>query len=201
MRQFIITQSQRLYRIGLLLAAFIFIMGAGVYYHKTSPEHFAIVVDGILYRSALLRPNNLNMVIDHYGIKTIVDLSAGQDPKREALHQEEARICRKKGVAWINISMPAETPPTENQVTQWLSLLKNPVNHPILIHCTHGVVRTGMMVAIYKMEFKQTDNRKAFADLPTFGHDWGKNVQEYILNYAPRAMAETDTSGKSIDPV
>ena len=90
MLQYIITQSQRLYRIGLLLAAFIFMMGAGVYYHKTAPEHFAVVADGILYRSALLRPNNLNMVIDHYGIKTIVDLSAGQDPKREPLHQGEA---------------------------------------------------------------------------------------------------------------
>ena len=149
MLPFIINCGRKHYRIGMLLAVVIFISGAGIYHHKTSPEHFVVVEDGVLYRSALLNPKNLNKVIDHYGIKTVVDLSAGYDPKREALHQEEARICKGKEINWVNISMPAETPPTENQITQWLNLLKKPANHPILVHCTHGVVRTGMMVAIF----------------------------------------------------
>ena len=201
MSPFKINFGRRKYRIGLLLAAFLFISGAGIYHHKTAPEHFAVVEDGVLYRSALLSPDNLNKVIDHYGIKTVVDLSAGHDPKRETLHQEEARACRAEGVAWVNISMPAETPPTGNQIAQWLDLLKNPVNRPVLVHCTHGVVRTGMMVSIYEMEFNQTDNRETFDGLPTFGHEWEKNVQEYILNYTPGALARHKTGKSSIDPV
>lgn len=188
MFQFIINRIRKLYWVGLLLAAAVLISGAGVYYHKTRPEHFSVVEDGVLYRSALLDSGNLNKVLDRYGIKTVVDLSAYHDRKREALHQEEARICREKGVNWVPLSMRSQTPPTGQQVTQWLDLLKNPENHPILVHCTHGVVRTGIMVAIYEIEFKRADNQHVFSELLSFCHDrhtYDKVIQEFILNYVP----------------
>jgi tyrosine-protein phosphatase SIW14 len=201
MFHFVAKHSRKLFRIGLLLAVVALTSGAGVYHHKTSPEHFAVVEDGVLYRSALLTPGNLNKVLDRYGIKTVVDLSVYLDPKREDLHQQEARRCREKGVVWIPLSMPVEKPPTGEQISQWLDLLKNPENHPILVHCTHGVVRTGMMVAIYEMELKKEDNRQVFSRLPTFGHEWEEEIREFILNYDPRMQAKKYTGNKAIDPV
>ena len=40
----------------LLMIALILVAGAEIYHHKTGPRHFAVVEDGILYRSALLKP-------------------------------------------------------------------------------------------------------------------------------------------------
>jgi tyrosine-protein phosphatase SIW14 len=193
-------RRQKFYRVGILLAAALVIMGAEVYYHETGPEHFAVVEDGVLYRSALLTPDNLKRVLDRYGIRTVVDLSAYNDPKRKSLHEEEARACRSMGVTWVPLSLPPEKPPGEDQISRWLDLMKNPVNHPVLVHCTHGIVRTGMMTAIYEMELKGADSRQTFPELPTFGHDWDDNIREFILNYKPRVMARVSTENSAIDP-
>ncbi|MEW6077819.1 MAG: tyrosine-protein phosphatase [Thermodesulfobacteriota bacterium] len=201
MLQFITNRRQKFYWTVMLLAAMMVILGTTIYHLETRPEHFVVVEDGVLYRSALLTPDNLNKVLDRYGIKTVVDLSAEHDRKRKALHEEESRICRNKGVAWIPLSLPPETPPDDMQIARWLDLMKNPGNHPVLVHCTHGVVRTGMMTAIYEMELRGTNNRQTFAGLPTFGHDWEDNVREFILNYSPRSTARINMEEKTIDPV
>ena len=201
MFQLIDGKGKRLARAVIVLAAMLVMSGAGIYHHKTGPEHFAVVDDGILYRSALLTPNNLERVLDRYSIKTVVDLSAEHDPKRQALHEEEAGICRTKGVVWLSLSLPPETPPDDTQISRWLDLMRNPANHPVLVHCTHGVVRTGIMTAIYEMEFNHGDNRRVLAGLPTFGHDWEQNVRAYILNYCPRAAARANNGKDAVDPV
>jgi protein tyrosine/serine phosphatase len=173
----------------LLMIALILVAGAEIYHHKTGPRHFAVVEDGILYRSALLKPDNLKKVLDRYGIKTVVDLSA-DDVKKADRHQVEARICREKGVSWLSIPMAADTPPTDTQVNQWLTLFTPLRFYPILVHCSQGVVRTGMMVAIYEMEIKGMNNQQVFSRLPTFGHDWHERVKKFILNYAPKLRVE-----------
>jgi protein tyrosine/serine phosphatase len=78
--------------------------------------------------------------------------------------------------------------------------MKNPENHPVLVHCTHGIIRTGMMTAIYEMELKGEGSRETFAGLPTFGHDWEDNIREFILNYKPRATARVSVEKSAVDP-
>jgi protein tyrosine/serine phosphatase len=156
--------ANKYYRIVALLVAIIFITGAGVYHHKTRPRHFLAVKEGVLYRSASLKPDNLKKVLDDYNIKTVVSLSGYDDPKNIARQKEENRICSEKGVATISIPMFAAKPPSEKQITRWLNILRNPYRPPILVHCTYGVVRTGMMVAIYEMEVNGKSNQQAFSE-------------------------------------
>jgi len=183
-------KGRKRYWISGLLAVIIIISGLGVYHHKTKPRHFVAVEDGVLYRSALLKPDNLKKILDEYGIKTVVSLSGFDDPENIARQKEENRICRERGVTTISIPMFATKPPSERKITRVLNVLKNPYRPPILVHCTHGVVRTGMVMAIYEMEFNGKNNQQAFSGQPTFGHDWHENLKDFMLNYTPRARAK-----------
>ncbi len=180
-------KSGKYYRVAALLAVIILIAGAGLYYYKSRPRHFAVVKEGVLYRSALLKPDNLKKILDDYNIKTVVSLSGYDDPENIARQKEENRICSEKGVAVISLPMFATKPPSERQITRWLNVMRNPYRPPILVHCTHGVVRTGMMVAIYEMELNGKDVQQVLSEQPTFGHDWAENLKDFLLNYTPRA--------------
>jgi hypothetical protein len=85
--------------------------------------------------------------------------------------------------------MEPETPPRPEQVERWISLLGDPERLPILVHCKHGVVRTGMMVAVYQLEYGATDNEAILWGLPMFGHDLeGPHrapMREFIRGYQP----------------
>lgn len=55
------------------------------------------------------------------------------------------------------------------------------------IHCEMGVVRTGMMVAAYRIAIMGEDNKLVFKNMPLFGHDLVKEneteVEPFILNF------------------
>lgn len=166
------------------------VTGGLVWHHKASPKHWLTVTPDVLYRSGLLRTHNLEYVIDRYGIKTVVNLI---DPgsKNDAQLQEERRVTSEMGVRFVDLPMEPETPPSEAQMNEWLALLDDPENHPVLVHCKHGVIRTGMMVAMYEIEYLGRANQEAMAGTPDFGHDLYKPSREpmrdFILNYTPRS--------------
>ena len=56
---------------------------------------------------------------------------------------------------------------------------------PALIHCEAGVIRTGMMVAAYKISVLGEDNEKVLRELPMYGHKLENrlSVKDFILNY------------------
>ena len=102
----------------------------------------------------------------------------------------QTRNASARGVRLVEIPLEAETPPTLEQVDRWLELFDDPQNLPVLVHCEHGVVRTGMMVAVYEMEHLGQSNAGAIADLPMFGHELDvprrKPMRDFIAGYEPR---------------
>jgi protein tyrosine/serine phosphatase len=96
-------------------------------------------------------------------------------------------------VRFVDMPMVPETPPSDEQLASWLALIDDPSNHPVLVHCKHGVVRTGMMVAVYEVEYLDRENRDILEDIPMFGHDLyvphRKPMRDFILGYTPRARA------------
>lgn len=86
------------------------------------------------------------------------------------------------------------TRPTAEQVAQWLKLLDGEQQWPILVHCKDGVVRSGVMAAVYETEYQGADNREVLSRLPMFGHDLHvprrEPVRQFILNYVPRGQKE-----------
>jgi protein tyrosine phosphatase (PTP) superfamily phosphohydrolase (DUF442 family) len=163
------------------------VAGGAIYWHQTAVYHFATVESGVLYRSGLLETQQLERVLDSYGIRTVVSLIDARSHREQVARQ--ARILRERGLSFEEIPMEPETPPRLEQVGRWLSLLDDPERLPILVHCKHGVVRTGMMVAVYRLEDGATDNEAVLRGLPMFGHDLeGPHrapMREFIRGYRP----------------
>ena len=154
----------------------------------TAPYHFQTVETGVLYRSGTLEPDELKDVLADYGIKTVVNVRAKSE-NAEDWYPAEVRACEESGVRLVDIPTEAETPPTPAELDQWFALLKDPANLPILVHCQHGVVRTGMFVAAYQLETTDRSNREIWDALPFFGHrrEGGKRDQmrDFVLGYKP----------------
>ena len=98
-------------------------------------------------------------------------------------------MCQQNGAEIVYIPLKGNTPPDEQQRKIWLDLIHNPEAAPILVHCARGVMRTGIMVAIYDMEKNARSGKEAFALLPTFGHDMMSDrrqmMRDYIFSYQP----------------
>ena len=173
----------------LLLSVVVLASAGMLWSHTTKPYHFLTVTPGVLYRSGWMKPDNTETIIRKYGIRTIVNLCLpAEDTYREG-HIDELYICRKKGVKLVNIPLAGNIPPTDEQIEQWLNLLKDKDSLPILVHCAQGAIRTGLMVAVYEMEFLEKDNKETLEDLPTFGHELNvpkrRRICDFILSYKP----------------
>jgi hypothetical protein len=66
--------------------------------------------------------------------------------------------------------------------------MRNPANHPVLVHCFAGIHRTGAFCAIYRMEFDHWTNAQAIREMRNLGYtDDHMDVQAYLENYRPGA--------------
>lgn len=179
-----------------LVAVLFTILVAGlfsVYLYQSRPNHFLQVEEGVLYRSGTLRAYNLESVLRVHGIRTVVNLRPIDEKNPPGWYVDERAVCKKLDVLLVDLPMKPETPPNAEQVGKWLALLKDPDRLPILVHCKHGVVRTGMLVAVFQAEFQGKSNSIILEDLPMFGHrlwvEHRKPMRQFILNYSPRGQS------------
>lgn len=137
-----------------------------------------------------MSPDNQERIIRKYGIKTVVNLCLTNEDTYLKNYVDEQHICQKNGVKLVNLPLQGKNPPSKEQTAEWLNLLSNDKKLPILVHCAQGVTRTGVMVAIYEMEFLGKDNKETLEGLPRFGHRLNspkhKKIRDFILNYKPR---------------
>lgn len=172
--------------------------GGPLWYYAQQRKHFRNfreVVPGQLYRSGQLSPAGLKKIQHEYGIKTIINLREddvfGNQGKRweeeEAMRQYIAFV-RMKPLSWW--APPGKEPPAMTNVRTFIDVLKDPAKYPrpILIHCFAGEHRTGVYVAIYRMEVEHWTKEQAVAELMRYGYDnfnKEEDVRSFILNYEP----------------
>ena len=175
---------------GHLIAA-ILIIGICLFFvakHKLGPYHLATVKKNVLYRSGSLRPYNLDSVAKKYGIKSIVSMRLETEGDWEVdWYQNEKNYCEQHDMNFYHIPIKGKELPTDADVKKWFSIMDNPDNHPVLLHCEQGVVRTGVMVALFEIKYNNKDPKAAWDELPTFGHDFTKKsmlpLRDYVYNF------------------
>jgi protein tyrosine/serine phosphatase len=169
------------------ISAALITAGGFVWYHKTRPYHFRVITPGVLYRSGWMKPHNFEKIINKYHIRTVVNLCLQSEDTFIKNCEDEQHICKANNVKLVHLPLPANTPPDDEQLLQWLNLLKDPKRLPVLVHCAQGATRTSVMVAIYEMEFLGKRNRETLEGLDTFGHEMNepkrKAICDFILNY------------------
>ena len=170
---------------------------------KANMRNFHQVRDGRLYRSGQMSLFGLKNVIHDYGIKTVVTLRdsvyLGDPPPDEA----EEKYCQDQEINYVRIPprswwAPAGEIPADEGIRQFLEVMDNPGNYPVLVHCFGGIHRAGAFTAIYRMEYEHWSNAEAMAEMKRCGYstlddEW--DISTYLEKYRPRwqGTAESQT--------
>jgi protein tyrosine/serine phosphatase len=145
---------------------------------------FAAVEPGRLYRSAQMPPDRLVDLCRSRGIRTVVDFR-----RTEARARAESEALGRAGIRHVHL--PTGQVPAPETVARFLEVMDASAGEPVLIHCTHGVGRTGVFTAVYRMEYGGWSARRAWLEaavLAGFGsfHP-GTGKARFVLGYEPRA--------------
>jgi protein tyrosine/serine phosphatase len=184
---------------GVLLGVALAVALAWVVDHRLGPKHLLTVAPSVLYRSATLPPEQLDDVIDRYGIRTVVNLRS-QLENDQAWHSAQAQRLHAKGVRLVDLPINSGFPPSSASLEGWLELLDDSESHPILVHCEYGVVRTGVMVAVYQMEVLGRSGVDSWQDFELFGGELRDPIRsrigQWITHYEPGKKLERSTENR-----
>jgi protein tyrosine/serine phosphatase len=100
------------------------------------------------------------------GIKTIIDLRKDKVP-------EAGTWVSRGGMQYFNIPMKASRAATDEQASYFMSLINNPANWPVYVHCKGGRHRTGALTAIYRITHDGWTADQAFAEMKRYDFDDG----------------------------
>lgn len=121
------------------------------------------------------RPTTIDDVLElkERGFQTILNLERGWF---EFLHGEmnvETKRCLTVGLSPVNIHLGIYAPPTLPELTASLIVLTDPKFGKVYVHCKHGVDRTGMVIAAYRMMAQRWSFGKAKEEMLAMGfHNW-----------------------------
>jgi tyrosine-protein phosphatase SIW14 len=115
------------------------------------------------------------------GVKTVINLI--KDEKGD-----EVSTVQRMGMKYVHIPMTTGTPPTSAQIKQFLSLVEDPANQPVYVHCVGGKHRTGVMTAVYRMTEDGWNSDQAFKEMKQykFGADFmHPEFKDFVYHYQP----------------
>jgi tyrosine-protein phosphatase SIW14 len=201
-KESVMTQWMRwLLAIGLALA-----VGAlpALYFRwqYTHAKRLREVVPGHVYRSGQMTVGGFEEAVAKLGLRTIVNLQDEYPDPDVALGyftsrtMKETELCRQLGVRYVYI--PPDLIPRKQlserrpeSIDRFLELLDDPTVYPVLIHCKAGLHRTGVMAAVYRMEYQGWSKREAIRELKANGFadfactSANDYITQYVLSYQP----------------
>jgi protein tyrosine phosphatase (PTP) superfamily phosphohydrolase (DUF442 family) len=140
-------------------------------------------ISEVLYRGAQPREVGLSE-LKILGINTIVDLR-GED--REKINWERQRA-EALGMRFVQIPVSGWSPPTDEQLVQFLSLLRDNPGHKIFVHCHFGDDRTGVFIAAYRVASEKWTADQAIKEMYFFGFNglWHPSMKSFIREFPAR---------------
>lgn len=153
-------------------------------------KNFRVVRDGVLYRAGQMTPGGLERIVHDHGIRTVISLRDASDANDRALED----YCNKMDIRHVRIEpkswlLTDGVAPVDEGVNQFLEIMKDRRNHPVLVHCFAGVHRSGAYCAIYRMQFEGWSNDDAMAELKACGYenlDRELDIRGYLEAFRPR---------------
>lgn len=164
----------------------------------TNFKRFRVVTPGKFYRSGQFTASGLRAIVRDVGIRTVINLQEeNADPfmPEEWLGRpsvRESELCREIGVNYYALFGGEIMPPDEAAkgkrpavIDEYLRILDDPKNYPVLLHCKAGLHRTGLMTAIYRMEYENVSPGRAMDELRAngFGTFAATTGNVYIAQY------------------
>jgi protein tyrosine/serine phosphatase len=118
------------------------------------------------------------------GITTIVDLR-GEDREKIAWERKRAESL---GLRFVHIPVDGWSPPTDEQVVQFLSLFRDNPGQKIFMHCHFGDDRTGVFTALYRMAIQKWSAEQAIKEMYFFGFNgfWHPSMKTFVRDFPAR---------------
>lgn len=117
-----------------------------------------------VFRSAIVTPDNFHTVVE-LGIKSIVSMKT--DILDNAL---ERHLSEKRGIKYCDVPITILDISSHSQAKFYeAERLLHVLPTPILVHCTHGKDRTGIVIAMYQMLHLGYGYDEAMREMDFFG--------------------------------
>lgn len=173
-------------------------------YRYVEAKRLRVVTDGVLYRAGQMTAAGLREAIQRYGIRTVINLQhESPDPLLPEYWLGRGRIRESELCAQLGVRYVVLTPdllPENNRLDQippavedFLAILDDVRNHPVLLHCRAGLHRTGRLTAIYRMEYEGWSAGEALRELRANGYGYMAASQaddfiiQFVQNYRRRS--------------
>jgi len=140
-------------------------------------------VTDVLYRGAQPKEVGLSE-LKMLGITTIVDLR-GEDHEKVAWERKRAESL---GMRFVHIPVSGWAPPTDEQVAQFLSLLRDNPGQKIFVHCRFGEDRTSVFIAAYRIASEKWPAEQAIREMYFFGFNglWHPSMKVFVQDFPSR---------------
>ena len=145
--------------------------------------HFYAVRTGCLYRGG--QPRGLGMeYLAFQKIRTLFSL--------RGLHadcaKDEAVFATRHNMRFEADSLGGTPESVDAAVQRFLAVMDDKANWPVLVHCSRGLERSGVLTAVFRIEYDNWDNDQALQEMYRMGLHEGTFplVEEYIRSYRPR---------------
>ena len=190
--------------LGMALAAFM--VFAPYLYYRYTLEHskrLRPIVEGRVYRCGCLSADGFRDAIQKLNIKTVITFW-DEDPDPTLYNNrfssdsiKESELCASMGVNYrfIYVELSPETQQGAKRlkaIDEFLEIMDDESSYPVLIHCKAGLHRTGVMAAVYRMEYGGWSRAEAMRELRSHGFGYftantsNDYIDQYVMRYEPR---------------
>jgi protein tyrosine phosphatase (PTP) superfamily phosphohydrolase (DUF442 family) len=140
-------------------------------------------VTDTLYRGAQPQEMGLSQ-LKILGITTIVNL---RSEDRDRIVWERKRT-ESLGMRFVHIPVNGWSPPSDEQVVQFLSLFHDNPGQKIFVHCRFGEDRTSVFIAAYRIASEKWPVEKAIGEMYFFGFNgrWHPSMKTFIQSFPSR---------------
>jgi protein tyrosine/serine phosphatase len=148
-------------------------------------------INEIYYRGAQPKERDYED-LSALGVRTVINLTSHDRDATEQAMVEAA------GMRYVQIPMTTRQPPTEVQLADFFSIVDDPANQPVYVHCVGGRHRTGVMTAAYRMSRHGWDAKQAFREMKKydFGADFlHPEFKDFVFEYGAEAARKAAASG------
>jgi tyrosine-protein phosphatase SIW14 len=89
------------------------------------------------------------------------------------------------GIRFVHIPVPGWSPPTNDQVAQFLAIFRDNPQEKVFVHCRFGDDRTGVFVASYRMAFEKLPAEQALKEMYHFGFNgfWHPSMAAFVRDF------------------
>ena len=160
------------------------------------------VVPGELYRAAEMSHERLERTIHDKRIATVIDLRNGP-PDADVHGLTEADVVVAAGATYVHVPLLTSHLPSKSRLLQLVDVIEN-ARRPVLVHCSSGALRTGVVATIWLISQdgmqpdearQQLDIRYGYSELETNLSRWNHGfdplvtlLDEYAAAYRASAI-------------